>query len=156
MWGGGGGVWIFSGTAHIFHNLTIIFPVGKMGLTGLLIAQNGPVSPVVASLCMEEFEESVISNSSVPQKIWKRYVDDSFCIIGKDDVSAFHGTLNSIDTNISFATETQCNGKISFLDTQVSRRNVVIAVDVYRKPAHTDSYLDFNSHHDNQHKASSA
>ena len=96
------------------------------------------------------------SNSSVPPKIWKRYVHNSFCIIGKDDISAFHGTLNSIDKNISFTIETECNGKISFLDTLVSRKNGVIVVDVYRKPTHTDRYLDFNSHHNNLHKASTA
>ena len=65
-------------------------------------------------------------------------------------------TLNSIDTNISFTIETECNGKIAFLDTLVSRRNGAIVVDVYRKPTHTDRYLDFNSHHDNRHKASTA
>ena len=119
-------------------------------------AMGSPVSPVVANLCMEEIEESAISNSSVPQKIWKRYVDHSFCIIGKDDVSSFHDTLNSIDTNISFTIETECNGKIAFLNTLVSRRNGAIVVDVYRKPTHTDRYLDFNSHHDNRHKASTA
>ena len=119
-------------------------------------AIGSPVSPVVANLCMEEIEESAISNSSVPPTIWKRYVDDSFCIIGKDDVSAFHDTLNPIDINTSFTIETDCNGTIAFLDTLVSRRNGVIVVDVYRKPTHTDRYLDFNSHHDNRHKASSA
>ena len=48
-------------------------------------AMGSPVIPVVANLCMVEIEESAISNSSVPQEIWKRYVDDRFCIIGKDD-----------------------------------------------------------------------
>ena len=105
---------------------------------------------------MEEIEESAISNLSAPPKIWKRCVDDSVCIIRKDDVSAFHDTLNSIDTNISFTIETECNGKLSFLDTLVFRRNGVIAVDVYRKPNHTDRYLDFNSHHDRQHEVSTA
>ena len=52
--------------------------------------------------------------------------------------------------------ETECNGKISFLDTLVSRKNGVVTVDVYRKPTHTDRYLDFNSNHDNLHKASTA
>ena len=80
-------------------------------------AMGSPVSPVVANLCMEEIEESAISISFVRPKIWKRYVDDSFCIIGKNDVSAFHNTLNSIDPNISFTIETECNGNISFLDT---------------------------------------
>lgn len=30
------------------------------------------------------------------------------------------------------------------------------AVDVYRKPTHTNKYLDFNSHHNSKHKASTA
>ena len=106
-------------------------------------AMGSPVSPVVASLCMEEIEESAISNSSVPPKIWKRHVDDSFCIIGKNDVSSFHDTLNSIGTNTSFTIETECNGKIAFLDTLVSRRNGATVVDIYRKPTHTDRYLDY-------------
>ena len=79
---------------------------------------------VVANLCMEEIEESAINSSSVPPKIWKRYVDDSFCIIKKDNVPAFHDTLNSIDANISFTIEIESDNKISFLDTLVTRRNV--------------------------------
>ena len=56
-----------------------------------------------------------------------------------------------IDTNILFTINTECNGKIL-----VSCRNGVIVVDVYRKSPHRDRYLDFNSHHDNQHKVSTA
>ena len=52
-----------------------------------------PVSPVVANLGMEDVKEIAINSSSVPPKIWKRYVDDSFCIIKKDHLSAFHDTL---------------------------------------------------------------
>ena len=29
-------------------------------------------------------------------------------------------------------------------------------VDIYRKPTHTDRYLDFHSHHDRKHKISTA
>ena len=82
--------------------------------------------------------------------------DDSFCITGRDDVSAFHDTLNSINTNFSFTIDTECNGKISFIDNLVSHRNGVIAVDVYRKPTRKKRYLDFNSHHDSQQKVSTA
>jgi len=115
-----------------------------------------PVNPVVANLCMEEIDESAINASPVTPKIWKRYVDDGFCIIKKNGVTAFHDTLNSIDTNISFTIEHECNRKISFLDTLVSRNNGAISVDVYRKPTHTDRYLDFNSHHDKKRKVSTA
>ena len=54
-----------------------------------------PVSPIVANLCMEVIKELAVSTSSVPPKVWKRYVDDSFVIIKKDAVSSFHNTLNA-------------------------------------------------------------
>ena len=34
--------------------------------------------------------------------------------------------------------------------------NGSLNVNVYRKPTHTDRYLDYNSHHDKQHKISTA
>ena len=86
-------------------------------------AMGGPVSPVVANLCMEEIEESAIIASTVPPKVWKRYVDDSFCIIKKDEIPTFHNTLNSMDSHISFTIEQENNGQISFLDTLISRKN---------------------------------
>ena len=115
-----------------------------------------PVSPVVANLCMEVIEELAISTFSVPPKVWKRYVDDSFVIIKKDAVSSFHITLNASDPKISITIELENNGQSAFLDTLVSRRNGVIVIDVYRKPTHTDRYLDFSSHHDKKHKISMA
>ena len=119
-------------------------------------AMGSPVSPVVANLCMEVIEDSALSISTVPPKIWKRYVDDSFVIIKKDSVSAFHDILNSIDPKISFTIETENNGQIAFLDTLVTRKNGVITIDVYRKPTHTDRYLDYTSHHEKKHKISTA
>ena len=52
-------------------------------------AMGSPVSPVVANLCMEEIEETAIDSTPVPPKIWKRYVDDSFCVIKKNAVFLF-------------------------------------------------------------------
>ena len=75
---------------------------------------------------MEVIEELAISTSSVPPKVWKRYVDDSFVIIKKDAVSSFHNTLNASDPKISFTIELENNGQIAFLDTLVSRRNGVV------------------------------
>ena len=89
-------------------------------------AMGSPVSPVVANLCMEVIEDSALSISTVPPKIWKRYVDDSFVIIKKDSVSAFHDILNSIDPKILFTIETENNGQIAFLDTLVTRKNGVL------------------------------
>ena len=68
-------------------------------------AMGSPVSPVVANLCVEEIEDSTINSTPIPPRYWKRYVDDSFCIIKKNAVSSFHDTLSSIDPHISFTIE---------------------------------------------------
>ena len=81
------------------------------------------VSPIVANLCMEVIEELAITTSSVPPKVWKRYVNDSFVIIKKDAVTSFHNTLNASDPKISFTIELENNGQIALLDTLISRRN---------------------------------
>ena len=119
-------------------------------------AMGSPVSPVVANLCMEAIEESAISSTRFPPKIWKRYVNDSFVNVKKDCVPEFHDKLNSIDLMISFTMEKENNQQISFLDNPVSSENGFIVTHVFRKPTHTDRYLDFNSHHEKKHKISTA
>ncbi|KAL9975777.1 hypothetical protein ACROYT_G012971 [Oculina patagonica] len=64
--------------------------------------------------------------------------------------------MNSIDPHISFTIEHESNGQLSFLDTLISRDNKKLNIDIYRKPTHTDRYLDFRSHHDREHKISTA
>jgi len=44
-------------------------------------------------LRMEEIEKTAIASTPIPPKIWKRYVDDSFCIIKKNAVTSFHNSL---------------------------------------------------------------
>ncbi len=52
--------------------------------------------------------------------------------------------------------EQELHEKLPFLDTIVTRNNGSLLINVYRKPTHTDRYLDYNSHHDKQHKISTA
>ena len=92
-------------------------------------AMGSPVSPVVANLCIE----MAINTTPVPPTVWKRFVDDSFCIINQ---------------HISFTIEEEDNNQIAFLDVLVTRKDNTLIVDVNRKPTHIDRYLDFFSHHD--------
>ena len=89
------------------------------------------------------------NTTPVPPKVWKRYVD-------RNAVDSFHNTLNSIDQHISFTIEEENNNQIAFLDALVTRKDNDLIVEVYRKPTHTDRYLDFVSHHDKRHKISTA
>ena len=85
---------------------------------------------------------------STPIKDWKRYVDDVFSIIPKGNSNTMLQYLNSIDPHIKFTIE-QPNeeGGIPFLNTFPKPKGEGIGVSVYRKPTHTDRYLDFNSSH---------
>lgn len=117
-------------------------------------AMGSPVSATVANLVMEYVEESAISTAIHPPRWWYRYVDDSHTCLQKEHVQEFHDHLNSINPHIQFTKEVEENNSLSFLDTVTTRVNERIQVNVYRKPTHTDKYLDFNSHHPSQHKRS--
>ena len=115
-------------------------------------AMGRPVSPVVANICMEVIENTAFETTLTKPKTWKRFVDGSFSIIKKTAISSFLNLLNDIDPNISFTIELKQDNKISFLDTLITRQGNDLKIDVFRKPTHTDRYLDFNSHHDLKHK----
>ena len=118
-------------------------------------AMGSPVSPVVANLYMEHFERTALESATNPPSMWYRYVDDTMTRIQETEIDSFTNHLNSIDDSIQFTSEVEQEGKISFLDTLVTRTaNNTMETSVYRKPTHTDQYLNFNSNHPLQHKRS--
>ena len=83
-----------------------------------------------------------------PPRFWKRYVDDTFCIIDGQAVEELLTHLNSQKPTIWFTMELEAQGHLPFLDTGLQRRtNGELIISVYRKPTHTDRYLQFHSHH---------
>ena len=112
-------------------------------------AMGSPCSPVVANIYMEYFEDLALGPEvPIPIKEWKRYVDDVFSIIPKGKRDILLNYLNSIDPHIKFTVEQpNMEGAIPFMDTLPQPKGENISVSVYRKPTHTDRYLDFNSSH---------
>ena len=111
-------------------------------------AMGSPVSAVVANLYMEFFEELALRSAPTKPRLWKRYVDDTCCIVKKGTMEGLLSHLNSVRPSIKFTVEVEKEGSLPFLDALLQRKDDGnLDVTVYRKPTHTDRYLDFRSHH---------
>ena len=99
-----------------------------------------PVTPIVANIYMEAFEDRVINTALHPPKIWKRYVDDTFVIQQESHKEEFFQHINQVDTSIKFTMEEAGpNGCIPFLDLLITpKADGTLTTKVYRKPTHTD------------------
>ena len=78
-----------------------------------------------------------------------RYVDDTFVIHKEANKQSFLQHINSVDPAIRFTVEdNKEDGSIPFLDTIVKpEADGSLSITVYRKPTHTDQYLQWDSHH---------
>ena len=112
-------------------------------------AMGSPISPIVASLCMESFEVEAIRSAPHPPYLWKRFVDDTFMIIESSQKNEFLEHINSIDKHIQFTAEDQrSDGAMPFLDILTTPgKDGSLSTFVFRKPTHTDLYLQWDSHH---------
>ena len=89
--------------------------------------------------------------------LWLRYVDDMYAIMEKTEVEPFYDYLNTISTSIKFTKELEKSGQLAFLDVSIQQmEDGSLATCVYRKPTHTDRYLQYSSHHPVNQKVSVA
>ena len=116
-----------------------------------------PLSPMIANMVMEEIEQTALNTYLNPPSLWLRYVDDVYAIMEKTEVEPFHDYLNTISTSIKFTKELEKSGQLAFLDVSVQQmEDGSLATSVYRKPTHTDRYLQYSSHHPVNEKVSVA
>ncbi|XP_072033586.1 uncharacterized protein [Amphiura filiformis] len=112
-----------------------------------------PVSPIGCNLYLEHLEQLAISTAPHPPLWWFRYVDDTHTKLKKRYAQEFTDHLNSLDPDIKFTTEGEDNRTLAFLDTlTVIKPDGSLNIKIYRKPTHTDQYLNFSSNHPLQHK----
>ena len=95
---------------------------------------DSPVSAVVANLYMEFFEELALESAPERPRLWKRYVDDTCCIVQRDAVDHH---LNDVRPTIKFTMELEKDGSLPFLDTKLTRReDGTLNVTVFRTGTH--------------------
>ena len=116
-------------------------------------AMGSPVSPIVANLFMEWFEELAIQTFQYEITIWHRYVDDTMVALCDSLLEDFTAHINSIHPAIQFTWEEECDGTIAMLDADIRRSPTgQLSFSVFRKPTHMDQYLQFSSNQPLQHK----
>ena len=98
------------------------------------LAMGSPVSPVLANLYMEYFEEMALGSTSLKPSIWLRYVNNSFVLWPhQEDVQILLDHVNSIRPSIQFTMEKEQDNKLPFLDVLVTRTEQGFRSSVYRK-----------------------
>ena len=114
-----------------------------------------PISPLVANCYMEQFEKVAISTAPKPPSLWLRYMDDIFTVLHEYDVEKFTEHINNIYPHIKFTFKPERDSEFPFMDlcTHILDDGSM-KITIYMKPAHTDQYLNFKSHHPLTHKRS--
>ncbi|KAL5263627.1 hypothetical protein ACHWQZ_G008854 [Mnemiopsis leidyi] len=118
------------------------------------VAMGSSLGPVLANIWMCHLEEQYIfSNRDVTlPSFYRRYVDDAFCIFkNREEIFAFHEFLNSLHVSTKFDFELESEGKLSFLDTIVSRNPKLVSTKV--KATDKGLFYDYNSFIPDRYKA---
>ena len=112
-----------------------------------------PISALVANCYMEQFEKAAISTAPHVSSLWLRYMDDTFTILHEYDLEELTEHTNSIDLHIKFTIKPEKESKLPFLDlcTHILDDGST-KITIYRRPTHTEQYLNFKSHHPLTHK----
>ena len=113
------------------------------------VAMGSPVSPIVAYLYMEYFEQKALSTASHPTGYGAGMWMTPLSSKRKKNKQNFLQHINSVDPAIQFTVENNKNDcTIPFLDNIVKPENDgKLSITVYRKPTHMEQYLQWDSHH---------
>jgi hypothetical protein len=99
---------------------------------------------------MEDFEKVALSRVAFKATCWFHYMDVVTWPHGPEELSNFFNHLI-----IQFTMETEQNGYLPFLDVGINRRSDgFLGHRVYRKPTHTNLYLNAELYHNPANKPS--
>ncbi|CAL8129102.1 unnamed protein product [Orchesella dallaii] len=113
-----------------------------------------PLSPIIAEFYMRRLEMTIVPHIE-DISFWARFVDDILAIIKEGMEIVIRDILESFHPAIKFTHELEENNQLPFLDSLIYRtENNKIGHRTYRKPSHTEVYLNYFSNHHYSHKIS--
>ena len=122
-------------------------------IKGLAIGSSS--SGFVSDIFMEKIERRALTSFIDPPRLWLRYADDTWVFILEINEEDFESHLNQQNEHVKFTKEKEINRQLAFMDTHNKRQeDGTINTAIYRKPTHTNQYLDFESNHHMSHKLS--
>ena len=104
------------------------------------VAMGSPFGPILPGIFVVELETTIVPTLDNLLRKWKRYVDDTYCIVKTDSVNEILLKLNSFHMKIQIAYKVETNNMLPFLEVLVIRNNNNIETTVYRKPTNDDSF----------------
>ena len=112
------------------------------------VAMRLSLGPTMANVFLSFFEIKWLEQCPKEFKLvfYRRYVDDIFVLFkSAEHLSKFCDYFNTRHPNMSFSFEQEKNGKLLFLDVEVSREKGKFVTTVYRKPTFSGVYTHFDS-----------
>ena len=101
------------------------------------------LAPVLANIILTEFEKQIVEDliEAGTIKFYRRYVDDTLVLMKPCDIPLVLKKFNSFHKNLNFTVDKFEDGKVHFLDLEISESGI----DVFRKTTHTGQYTNFHS-----------
>ncbi|XP_055527260.1 uncharacterized protein LOC129719869 [Wyeomyia smithii] len=122
------------------------------------VPMGSALSPVIANLVMERLEQECMYKAEQKQigmLVYRRYVDDCFCIARENHFDQILATFNDFHDRLQFTVEREESGRLKFLDMMLTRRNGIVKKSWLPKQE-KGWYLDFNSESPFTHKRNTA
>jgi hypothetical protein len=106
------------------------------------------LSGLIAEIFLQHFGQHIIKNTLENKNIsyYNRYVCDILIIYDTNHtkVNEIQNFMNKIHTELQFKATDKNNNTISFLDLLITRETTKLSINIYRKPATTDTTIHLN------------
>lgn len=108
-------------------------------------AIGGVSSSIFAELVMRYLEQTILADIQI--KFYKRYVDDTFLIIKRSQLTLIIAAFNNFNQALKFTCEEQNDNHLNFLDVCVIREGNNLYTDWFQKEVSSNILLNFQSQH---------